>query len=58
MAEAHIAEDKDHPADWRVEEIDDDGGVAVAIFHGSSAESRARSYANGLAEVPSAETPA
>jgi hypothetical protein len=38
-------EDRNNPGDWRVEKIDDDGGVEVAFFGGPNARERALRYA-------------
>jgi hypothetical protein len=46
--EIHVAQDREHPADWRVEYFDSDGGCYVTIFSGPEAEARARDYAAGI----------
>jgi hypothetical protein len=43
---AKVFEDRVIPGDWRVEWIDDDGGVEVAIFSGPNARERALRYAD------------
>ena len=43
---AKVFEDRVIPGDWRVEWIDDDGGIEVAIFAGPNARERARRYAD------------
>jgi hypothetical protein len=43
---AKVFEDRISPGDWRVEKIDDDGGIEVAIFAGPQARDRAIEYAN------------
>ena len=43
--EAKVFEDRINPGDWRVETIDDDGGIEVAIFGGPNARERALRYA-------------
>ena len=43
--EIHLAADPLHPADWRVEYFDDDGGCYVTIFSGPDAKERASDYA-------------
>ena len=42
---ATLFRDREHPQDYRVEEIDDDGGCEVAIFSGPDALKRARTFA-------------
>ena len=42
---AKIFEDRRCPGDWRVEWVDDDGAVEVAIFSGRNARERALRYA-------------
>ncbi len=37
---AKVFEDRISPGDWRVEKIDDDGGIEVAIFSGPDARDR------------------
>lgn len=44
---ARVFEDRKTPGDWRVELIDDDGGIEVAIFSGPNARDRAIRYADG-----------
>ena len=39
-------EDREWPGDSRVEWVDDDGGVEVAIFSGPNARERALRYAD------------
>jgi hypothetical protein len=39
-------EDNRHPGDYRVEAIDRDGEVYIAIFSGPEARDRAREYAD------------
>jgi hypothetical protein len=43
---AKVFEDRISPGDWRVEKIDDDGGIEVAIFGGPNALDRAIEYAD------------
>jgi hypothetical protein len=43
---AKVFEDREWPGDWRVEWVDDDGGVEVAIFSGPNARERALRYAD------------
>ena len=43
---AKVFEDRRCPGDWRVEWVDDDGGVEVAIFSGPNARERALRYAD------------
>jgi hypothetical protein len=43
---AKVFEDRLYPGDWRVEWVDDDGGVEVAIFAGPNARERAMRYAD------------
>jgi hypothetical protein len=43
---AKVFEDRWSPGDWRVEWIDDDGGIEVAIFSGPNARERALLFAN------------
>ena len=42
---AKVFEDRITPGDWRVEKIDDDGEIEVAIFGGPNARVRALRYA-------------
>ena len=42
--EINLARDTLFPLCWRVEVIDDDGGVAVTIFSGPNAKERAADY--------------
>jgi len=42
---AKVFEDRRCPGDWRVEWVDDDGGVEVAIFSGPNAREWALRYA-------------
>jgi hypothetical protein len=43
---AKVFRDREHTRDWRVEKMDDDGGIEVALFSGSGARQRAISYAD------------
>jgi hypothetical protein len=43
---AKVFEDRIVAGDWRVEWIDDDGGIEVAIFSGPNAKERALRYAD------------
>ena len=43
---AKVFEDRLFPGDWRVEWVDDDGGVERAIFAGPNARERALRYAD------------
>ena len=43
---AKVFEDRLYPDDWRVEWVDDDGGVELAIFAGPNARERALRYAD------------
>ena len=43
---AKVFEDRQWPGDWRVERIDDDGGIEVVIFSGPNARERALRYAD------------
>ena len=43
---AKVFEDREAPGDWRVERVDDDGGIEVAIFGGPNARERAIRYAD------------
>jgi hypothetical protein len=43
---ARVFEDRERVGDWRVEWIDDDGGIEVAVFSGPNARERAIRYAN------------
>jgi hypothetical protein len=43
---AKVFEDRLYPGDWRVEWVDDDGGVELAIFAGPNARERAMRYAD------------
>jgi hypothetical protein len=43
---ARVFEDRMYPREWRVEWIDDDGGIEVAIFSGPRARGRAIRYAD------------
>jgi hypothetical protein len=43
---AKVFEDRLFPGDWRVEWVDDDGGVELAIFAGPNARERALRYAD------------
>ena len=42
---AKVFEDRRCPGDWRVEWVDDDSAVEVAIFSGRNARERALRYA-------------
>jgi hypothetical protein len=41
---AKVFRDREHPGDWRVEKMDDDGGIELALFE--DARQRAISYAD------------
>ena len=44
---AKVFRDREHPGDWRVEKLDDDGeATEVAIFSGGDARQRAIRYAD------------
>jgi len=43
---AKVFEDREWPGDWRVEWIDDNGGIEVVIFSGPNARVRALRYAD------------
>jgi len=43
---AKVFEDRLYPDDWRVEWVDDDCGVELAIFAGPNARERAIKYAD------------
>jgi hypothetical protein len=43
---ARVFEDRLYPGDWRVEWVDDDGGIELAIFAGPKARERAIKYAD------------
>jgi hypothetical protein len=43
---AKVFEDREWPSDWRVEWVDDDGGIEVAVFSGPNARERALGYAD------------
>ena len=43
---AKVFGDRLYPGDWRVEWVDDDGGVELAIFAGPNARERAIRYAD------------
>jgi hypothetical protein len=43
--EVSVFEDRCALGDWRIEAIDEDGGIDLVIFSGRNAESRARDYA-------------
>jgi hypothetical protein len=45
-ASTKVFEDRIWPGDWRVEKLDDDGGIEVAIFSGPDARDRAFEYAD------------
>jgi hypothetical protein len=38
---AKVFEDRQCPGKWRVERVDDDGGIEVSIFSGPNARERA-----------------
>ena len=42
---AKVFRDREHEGDWRVEKMDAEGGIEVAIFSGGDARQRAISYA-------------
>jgi len=46
MNPAKVFEDRETSGDWRVEWVDDDDAVEVAIFSGPSARERALRYAD------------
>lgn len=46
MEKAQVCQDKNHPNDWRVENVVDDGCVEIAIFSGPKAKERAERYAD------------
>ncbi len=49
-----VVESKNYPDEWRVEAIDSEGRVFVAIFSGPAAKERATEYAawkNGVPET-------
>jgi hypothetical protein len=43
---AKVFEDREFPGDWRVEEMDKDGGSEVGVFGGPNARERALRYAD------------
>jgi hypothetical protein len=43
---AKVFEDREWPGDWRVDWVDDDGGVEAAILSGPNARERAVRYAD------------
>jgi hypothetical protein len=43
---AKLFRDREHTGDWRVEKLDDDGRIEVAIFSGGDARQRAIRYAD------------
>ena len=43
---AIVSADRLYPGDWRVEWINDEGGIEVAIFAGPNARERAFRYAD------------
>jgi len=47
---AEVVRDRDDPQCWRVEYIDADGAVEVAIFSGPRAELRARQFSASFYE--------
>ena len=40
-----VVEDTENPGDWRVEAMDEDGEMEIAIFHGREARSMAEQHA-------------
>src|SRR5437763_9685759 len=45
---AKVFRDREHTGDWRVEKMDDDSGIEVALFSGGDARQRAISYADRM----------
>jgi hypothetical protein len=45
---AKVSGTRSTPAIWRVEKMDDHGGIKVALFSGSDARQRAISYADRM----------
>ena len=43
---AKVFRDREHTGDWRVEKMDDDSGIELALFSGGDARQRAISYAD------------
>jgi hypothetical protein len=43
---AKVFRDREHSGDWRVEKMDDDAGIELALFSGGDARQRAISYAD------------
>jgi hypothetical protein len=43
---AKVFRDREHSGDWRVEKMDEDGGIELALFSGGDARQRAISYAD------------
>src|SRR3954469_23652347 len=43
---AKVFRDREHSGDWRVEKMDADGGIELALFSGGEARQRAISYAD------------
>ena len=43
---AKVFRDREHPGDWRVQKMDDDSGIELALFSGGDARQRAISYAD------------
>src|SRR3954468_24135261 len=43
---AKVFRDREHTGDWRVEKMDDDAGIELALFSGGDARQRAISYAD------------
>lgn len=43
---AKVFRDREHEGDWRVEKMDNDGGIEVALFSGGDARQRAISYSD------------
>jgi hypothetical protein len=45
---AKAFQDREHPGVWRVEKMDENGGIEVAIFRGPRARERAVKYADHI----------
>jgi len=45
---AKVFRDREHNGDWRVEKMDEDGGIELALFSGGDARQRAISYADRI----------
>jgi hypothetical protein len=43
---AKVFRDREHSGDWRVEKMDNDGGIELALFSGDDARQQAISYAD------------